>query len=81
MRTDWVEVRNCARLHEAQFLASVLDSAGIESLIPDQYTAGIQPFYVPALGGIRILVHAEDLVRARELLDSAETLPSEGDDE
>jgi hypothetical protein len=70
MPTDWVEVHNCAWLHEALFLGSVLESEGIENLIPDQYTAGVQPFYVPALGGIRILVHAEDVDRARELLAS-----------
>lgn len=71
MSDEWVEVWNCAWLHEAQFLTSVLESAGIPSMIPDQYTLGVQPLYAPALGGVRILVHAEDLERARELLKAA----------
>ena len=81
MANDWVEVQNCAWLHEAQFLGSVLDSAGIEWLIPDQYTVGVQPFYAPALGGIRILVHADEVARARELLGSVTTSPSNTDEE
>ena len=78
MSTDWVQVWNCAWLHEAQFLTSVLESAGIESMLPDQYTLGAQPFYAPALGGVRILVPSGDLERARELLESAATPPDEG---
>ena len=72
---DWVEVRNCAWLHEAQFLGSVLDSAGIEWLIPNEYTIGVHPGFVPAIGGIRLLVHAKDLEQAREILDGSEEAP------
>jgi len=67
----WVEVRNCNWLHEAQFLKSVLDSEGVESLIPDQYTIGVDPAYIAALGGVRLLVRAEDGERANEILASA----------
>ena len=80
MDIQWVEVRSCAWLHEAHFLTSVLDSAGIDSLIPDEHTLGIQPLYGPALGGVRILVRAEDLERARELLNSADKLPGNPDE-
>ena len=75
---DWVEVRNCNYLHEAQFLKSVLDSEDIESLIPDQYTLGVDPLYVAALGGVRLMVRAADLDRARELLASAGNAPEHG---
>ena len=77
----WVEVRNCSWLHEAQVLTSVLESAGIESLIPDQYMVGVQPLYAHALGGVRLLVRAEDLDRARELLDSVTASPGNPTDE
>lgn len=77
---DWVEVHNSNWLHEAQFLASVLDAAGIESMIPDQYTVGVQPFYTPLIGGIRILVHARDLERAHEVLLSAAEAAEDTDD-
>ena len=78
MEHEWVQVWNCAWLHEAEFFASVLDSAGIPSQIPDRYTLGTQPFYAPLLGGVRLLVRHEDVERARELLESA-ALPPEPD--
>lgn len=67
---DWVEVRRCNWLHEALFLQSVLDAAGIEAAIPDEHTLGVQPLYSNALGGARLLVRAEDLERASEILNS-----------
>ena len=71
MADEWVEVRSCSWVHEAEVFKSVLDSAGIESLIPDAYTLGVQPLYGPALGGVRLLVRAEDAERALELLEAA----------
>jgi len=53
------------------FLKSVLDGAGIEAMIPNEQTLGIQPLYGNLLGGVRLLVRPEDLQRATELLDSA----------
>jgi hypothetical protein len=67
----WVVVRSCSWLHEAQFLKSVLESAGIEAMIPDEYTLGVQPLYGAALGGVRVLVKAGDVSRAVEYLDGA----------
>lgn len=81
MDLDWVEVRSCTWLHEAEFLKSVLEAAGIEALIPNEHTLGIQPLYAPALGGIRVLVRPDDLERAGELLDSSATPPTGSEDE
>jgi hypothetical protein len=82
MNSEWVEVRNCPWLHEAQFLKSVLEGAGIETFIPNEQTLGVQPLYANMLGGARLLVHPDDLERATELLDSPAVQPddSEGDD-
>lgn len=71
MDADWVEVRSVPWLHEAAFLRSVLDAAGIEAMIPNEQTLGVQPLYGNLLGGVRVLVRFEDAERARELLDSA----------
>jgi Putative prokaryotic signal transducing protein len=71
MTSAWVEVRNCNWVHEAQFFRSVLESAGIDALIPDEHTLSVQPMYGAALGGVRLLVHAEDLQQAAELLANA----------
>jgi hypothetical protein len=76
MESDWVEVRNCMWLHEATFFKSVLDAAGIEAMIPNEQTLGVQPLYANMLGGARVLVRPEDLERAREVLDS-EALPGD----
>ena len=73
MDGDWVEVRSCTWLHEAAVLKSVLDAAGIESTIPNEYTLGVLPLNANLLGGIRVLVRAEDLERATEVLDSTNT--------
>jgi len=75
MSDDWVEVRSCTWLHEAQFLKSVLDAAGIEALVPNEHTLGVQPLYANLLGGAQLWVRPGDLERATELLDSEAVLP------
>ena len=70
MDTDWVEIRSCTWMHEAEFFRSVLAAAGIESMIPNEYTLGVQPLYANMLGGLRVLVRRQDADRAREVLDS-----------
>ena len=70
MQSEWIELRTCRWVHEAQFLKSVLESAGIDAMVPDEHTLGAQPFYAPMLGWVRVLVRAGDLERAREILDS-----------
>ena len=81
MEEGWVEVRSCAWLHEAQFLKSVLAGAGIEAIIPNEHTLGVQPLYAVALGGIRVLVRPEDAERARDVLDSTATGTDASDDD
>jgi hypothetical protein len=82
MEDDWVQVRNCNWLHEANLLVSVLEGSGIEAFLPDAYTLGSRPELAAALGGVRVLVRASDLDRAREVLAAAiPDLPAEGDAE
>jgi carbonic anhydrase len=71
MDTDWIEIRSCTWLHEAHFLKSVLEGAGIEVLIPHEHTLGVQPAFGFLHGGVRVLVRSEDRDRAEELLASA----------
>lgn len=81
MDAEWVDVRSCLWLHEAEFFKSVLEAAGIESMIPNEYTLGVQPLYAHMLGGVRVLVRREDVDRACEILDSADAVPRDvGDD-
>jgi hypothetical protein len=79
---QWVEIRNCYWLHEAQFVASVLAAEGIEALLPDAHMLGVRPELALALGGARVLVRASDLERARDVLSavaSSESLPPDSD--
>ena len=71
MEADWVQVRNCMWVHEAELLKSVLEAAGIEAVIPNKLTLGIQPLYANAMGGVRLMVRRADLKRAAEVLDAA----------
>jgi hypothetical protein len=72
MDAQWVQVRNCRWVHEAQFFKSLLQAEGIEALIPDEHTLSVQSLYVTALGGVRLMVRPEDLERSTELLNSAD---------
>ena len=78
MNDEWIEVRNCNWLHEAQFVKSVLESEGIETQLPDEHTLGVQPMYAAAIGGVRVMVHESDAARATELLEAVmESPPAE----
>jgi hypothetical protein len=80
MSDEWVEVRQCMWLHEAEFFRSLLDGAGIQSEIPNEYMLGVNPAGSNFLGGVRVLVRPEDADRARELLDSGVDVPEAPDD-
>jgi len=71
MEDDWVQVQNCNWLHDAHLVVSVLEGSGIEAFLPDAYTLGSRPELAAALGGVRVLVRASDLDRAREILAAA----------
>jgi hypothetical protein len=81
MSDEWVEVRSCMWLHEAEFFRSILESAGIQSQIPNEYMLGVQPAGAIFLGGVRVLVRPEDGDRAREVLDSGVEVPRDSPDE
>ena len=75
---EWVVTATPTWLH---VLKSVLESAGIEAMIPNEYTLGVQPLYSNLLGGAQVLVRAEDKTRADELLQSVEAPPESAPDD
>ena len=77
MANELIVIRTCASLQEAELVKSVLEAEHIHTEIPDEYAAGVQPFYGTTLGGIRVLVEAKDLERAEDLLNSG-TLGASG---
>ncbi len=64
-----VVLRRLSWLPEAIIARSVLDSAGIECLLPDENTLRMDWFWTLALGYVRIWVQAEDAADAAQLLD------------
>jgi hypothetical protein len=65
----WVVLRACASMHEAIVLRSVLEGAGIDCVLPDEHSLGVHPGLTFMAGGVRLLVRAEDLERAEDVLD------------
>lgn len=64
-----IVLRRFAWLPEAIVAGSVLDSAGIECLLPDENTLRMNWFWTIALGHVRIWVRADDVADAAQLLD------------
>jgi hypothetical protein len=64
----WVVLRSCASMHEAIVLRSVLEGTGIDCVLPDEHSLGVHPGLTYMAGGVRLLVRAEDLERAEDVL-------------
>jgi hypothetical protein len=64
---EWVVVRNCGYMYEAELIVAVLDAEGIDAFIPDAQMAGGIGFTV-LIQGVRVLVRASDLEEAHEKL-------------
>ena len=75
MSAEFVTIRNCNWLHEAEFVKSVLAADGIDAEIPDEHFASIQSLQIGAIGGVRVLVRLEDAERAEAVLSAVLELP------
>jgi hypothetical protein len=64
-----VRVARFRDLPEAEIAKSVLDSAGIESFLAEENIVRLDWFYSNLVGGIKLLVRAEDADAARQLLE------------
>jgi hypothetical protein len=64
-----VMIRRYRDLPEATIAKSILDSAGIECILVDENMVRLDWFYSNLVGGIKILVRAEDAETAIKLLD------------
>lgn len=69
---DFKTVRTFTTTQEAYLARGFLESEGIEAFVLDEFSVGIRPYMSQALGGVRLDVRAEDLERARTLLDITE---------
>lgn len=46
-----------------------LEEEGIKAFLQDEYTVTIDPILSNAIGGIKLMVHEEDLTRAKSLME------------
>ena len=75
--SKWSVVHTVTFLQDAYMIKSYLESAGIETLIPDEFTAQVNNFYTTAIGGVRLMVRTEDLESGVALLKEGGYINSE----
>lgn len=78
-----VEVARFPDLYEAELAAAFLASHEIDAVVADRHLSTIDPLMQRALGGLRLMVPANQVPRARSLLDrvaDGEFPNPEGDD-
>lgn len=65
---DLVNIWSFPYQHQLLIIRGRLESEGIESFTQDETTIQVDPLFSNAIGGIKLLVHAEDAERAIEIL-------------
>lgn len=74
---DLVTVTACARLTDADLVASRLEIAGIKTFIPDQHLMQAVGLDLNAFGYVRVQVSRKDFTNAKELLAQPEAIIAE----
>ena len=74
MHQKFYPIRAYDNYLKANMNLGMLQEAGINCHIKDEYTITIDPLLSPALGGMKLMVDEADIQRALELLNEAEQL-------
>jgi hypothetical protein len=70
---DFVQLRSFDNYIYAHITLSMLQDAGINCHLKDEYTITLDPLLSPALGGMKLMVYPSQAQRAIELLEEAES--------
>jgi len=77
MAQEWTRKNNevvlahtFSRDADAQIARTILADHGIECILDNDIFSGILPIGFNSIGGIRLMVRADDLQRAKDLIDS-----------
>ncbi|HEX6181649.1 MAG TPA: DUF2007 domain-containing protein [Chitinophagaceae bacterium] len=73
MTTNYLVLRSSDNYIYINILLSRLKEEGFDCHLRDENTITIDPLLSPALGGIKLMVREEDLVRANAALDMIES--------
>lgn len=68
--SDLVTVATFPDVPQAELARDRLALEGVTAFVLDEQTAGVMPYAVGVLGGIRLQVAPEDAATAREILGS-----------
>ena len=70
---DFVQLRSFDNYIYAHITLSMLQDAGINCHLKDEYMITLDPLLSPALGGMKLMVYPSQAQRAIELLEEAES--------
>ena len=68
---DFVQIRAFDNYIYAHIALTMLRDAGINCHLTDEHTVTLDPLLSPAIGGMKLMVHASQAQRAVELLEAA----------
>ena len=75
--SELVVVSAFSQPHEAHLACSALHAAALEALVADENTVAADWLLSNAVGGVKVLVHAENLTTAREVLEHIASVPDD----
>jgi len=70
----YVTIRSYDNYINANMTMAMLKEGGIDCYIRDEHTITIDPLLSPALGGMKLMVHENDLKDALSILDHSDQL-------
>ncbi len=79
--SELVVARAFSHIHEANLAWSALDAAGVAARVTDDNTVAADWLLSNAIGGVKLLIRAEDLTKASEILASTASVSDVGPDD
>jgi predicted RNA-binding Zn-ribbon protein involved in translation (DUF1610 family) len=70
MKQSLLEIANYQYSSEAYLYKGKLESEGIEVFLQNENTINVEPAWSNALGGVKLFVNSEDVLKARLILDA-----------
>jgi uncharacterized protein YbaR (Trm112 family) len=69
---DFVELRSFDNYIEANIVLGMMQESNINCHLKDEYLVTIDPLLSPAIGGMKLMVHASQIEKAWDLMNKAE---------
>ena len=69
---SFIQIRSFDNYISAHIRLGMLQEAGINCHLNDEYTITLDPFLSPAIGGMKLMVYSSQVERAVELLEGTE---------